>query len=70
MVLDFARIEGLALGINTRSDGIRTLVHVGEQESGTDAGFGVKPGASVTVTASPDLEVEGAIHSILFCAEN
>lgn len=43
VLLNLARIYGISLDINARSDHIRALVHVREKKSGADAGLGVKP---------------------------
>lgn len=69
VLLDFARIERLALRIDARSYHVRPLVHVGKQESGADAGLGVKPGASISMPASSDLEVKRTVDAILLCSE-
>lgn len=69
MVLDFAGVKGLALGIDAGSDHIGALVHVGEEEGRADAGFGVETGATVAVPASSDLKVEGTVHPVLLRPE-
>lgn len=69
VLLDFARIERLALRIDARGYHVRPLVHVGKKESGADAGLGVKPGASISMPASSDLEVKRTVDAILLCSE-
>lgn len=70
MFLNFARINRISLSIDARSDHIRTLIHVGEQKSRTDARFCVKSGATIAMSACSDLEVERTIHSVFLCTEN
>lgn len=70
VVLDLARVEGLALRVNTRSDHVRALVHVGEQQCWADARLRVQPRASISMSTSSDLKVERTVHSILLCSEN
>lgn len=70
MLLDFPWIDWAALGIETWSDHVRTLIHVGEKESGADAGAGVQSRAAISVAASTDLTVEKAVHPILFRAKD
>jgi len=68
--LDLAGVEGLALRINARGgEHVGSLVHIGEQEGGANTGFGVKPGAAVTMPASSDLEVKRAVNSVFLCSE-
>jgi hypothetical protein len=62
--LDGAGVDGLALCVDTRGDHVGTLVHVGEEESGADAGLCVESGATISVSTSTDLEIEGAVHSV------
>ena len=69
MLLHLAGVDWLALGIDAWGDHVGTLVHVGEQECGADAGLGVEPRTPVTVPASADLEVEGPINSVLLRPE-
>ena len=70
VVLDLARVEGLALRVDAGvGEHIGALVHVGEEESWADAGLGVKARAAVAVTARADLEVEGAVHAVLLRPE-
>ena len=64
MGLDGAGVDGLALCVDTRGDHVGTLVHVGEEESGADAGLCVESGATISVSTSTDLEIEGAVHSV------
>ncbi|KAM1393945.1 hypothetical protein ACFX11_030175 [Malus domestica] len=61
--------DGLALGVDAGGDHIGSLVHVGEQDRGADAGFGVKSGAAVAVPTRPNFEVERAVHSVLLRPE-
>lgn len=70
VVLDPARVDGLAVDVDAGSDHVRALVHVGEENGGADAGFGVEPGATIAMSACSDLEVEWAIHSVFLCAED
>ena len=70
MILHFLGIERVALGINARSDHIGALIHVGEQERGAHTGLGVKPGAAIAVAARADLEIEGAVDTVLLRPEN
>lgn len=67
--LHLAGVDGLALGVDAGGDHIGPLVHVGEQERGADAGLGVESGAAVAVPASPNFEVERAVHSVLLRPE-
>lgn len=70
MLLDLARVEGLALGVDAGGDHVGPLVHVGQQQRGTDGRAVVQARAAVTVAASADLEIEGAVDAILLCAED
>lgn len=49
MLLDFPWIEWAALGIDAWSDHVRTLIHVGEKESGADAGAGVQSRTTISI---------------------
>ena len=66
VLLDLARVEGLAICIDTGGDHVGSLVHVGEEECWGDGRTVVETRAAVTVTASANLEVEGTVHSVLF----
>lgn len=70
VLLDLAGIDGLALRIDTWGYHIRPLVHVREQKRGADAGTRVEPRAAIAMPASPDLEVERAVHAILLRSED
>ena len=70
MVLDLARIKGLALRVNAGGDHIRSLIHVREKKCRADAGLSVKPGAAISMSAGSNLEVEGAVNPILLRSEN
>lgn len=71
VVLDLSRVESLALGVDAGvCEHIGPLVHVGEQKGGADAGLGVEARAPVAMSASSDLEVEGAVNPVLLCAED
>lgn len=70
MLLDLARVEGLALGVDAGGDHVGPLVHVGQQQRGTDGWAVVQARAAVTVAASADLEIEGAVDAVLLCAED
>lgn len=59
----------MAISIDAGGNHVRALVHVGEEESGADARFGVEPGAAVSVTASADLEVERTVDPVLLRPE-
>lgn len=70
VLLDLAGVDRLALGIDAGGDHVGALVHVGEKEGWGDGGAVVEAGAAVPVAASADLEIEGAIHAVLLCAED
>lgn len=70
MVLDLAGIQVLSLGVDAGGEHVGTLVHVGEEDGGADGGLGVEPRAAIAMPASSDLEVEGAVHSVLLGPEN
>jgi hypothetical protein len=72
VVLDMARVEiGLGLRVQgrSRSQHVRSLVHVGEKKGWADGGLGVKPRAAVAMSAGSDLEVEGAVHPVFLGTE-
>lgn len=71
VLLDVGGVEvGVGLSLWGRvGQHVGALVHVGEAECGADGGLRVEPRAPVTMPASPDLEVEGAVHPILLCPE-
>lgn len=70
VLLDLAGVDGLALGVDAWGDHVRTLIHVGQKEGWGDCGPVVKARAAIPMPASPDLEVEWAVHAVLLCAEN
>ena len=70
MILNLARIKGLALRVNTGGDHVRSLIHIREEKCRADAGLGVKPRAPISVSTGSNLEVEGAVNPILFRSEN
>lgn len=70
VILDLPGIQVLSLGVDAGSQHVGALVHVGEEESGADRGLCVEAGAAVAMPASADLEVEGAVNSVLLGAEN
>lgn len=70
VLLDLAGVDRLSLWVDARGDHVGTLVHVGEEEGRGDGGPVVEAGAAVAVPASSDLEVEGAIHTVLLRAED
>lgn len=67
MPLYGAGVDGVALGINAGGDHVGALVHIREEKSGADAGLGMEAGAAVSMPTSSDLEVEGAVHTVLLC---
>lgn len=70
MSLDLVGVKCLALiRVNDRGDHIRPLVHVREKQSRANGRLSVESGATVTVPASSDLEVEGAVHPVFLCSE-
>lgn len=66
VVLDLARVQRLAVCVDAWGDNVRSLVHVGEDEGRGDGGTVVETRATVTVTASSNLDVEGTVYSVLF----
>ena len=70
MLLNFARVEIPSLRVHAGRGQVQPLVHVGEEQGGTDARLVVEPGTTVSMSASPDLEVEGAVHPVLLCPED
>lgn len=70
MFLDLSRVDWLPLRVYSWGNHVRPLVHVGEEERRRDRGPIMEPRAPVTVPASPDLEVEGAVHAVLLCPED
>lgn len=66
MLLDLAGVDRVTLGVDARGDHVRPLVHVGEKDSRADAGLGVETRAAIPMTARAYLEIEGAVHSVLF----
>ena len=70
MLLDLVRIHGCVGELDTEGGGVvRALVHVGEEEGGADGGAVVDAGATLSMPACPDLEVEGAVNAVLLRAE-
>ena len=69
VVLDFARVDGVAVGVDAGGDHVRALVHVGEENSGAYARLRVETRAPVAVPARADLEVERAVHPVLLRPE-
>lgn len=57
------------LWVDAGGDHVGSLVHVGEEEGGGDAGAVVEARAAVAVSAGADLEVEGAVNAVLLGAE-
>jgi hypothetical protein len=53
-----------------RSVQSRVLVHILQEQRLTDSGLVVQAGATVSMPAGSDLEVEGAVDTILFCTED
>lgn len=70
VLLDLARVDRLALGVDSGGDHVGPLVHVRQEQSRRDRRPVVEAGAAVTVAAGADLEVEGAVHAVLLGAEN
>lgn len=68
--LDLSGVDGLALGIDARGDHIGALIHIGKKESWRYCGAIVEAGATISVAACPDLEVEWAVNAVLLGAEN
>lgn len=66
------RIGGdrLTLGVDTRSNHVRALVHVREEESRRDSRAVMESRAAISMAASTDLEVERAVHTVFLCPEN
>ena len=70
VVLDLARVDGVAVGVDAGGYHVGALVHVGEQNGGAYAGLRVEAGAPISVPTRADLEVERAIHPVLLRPEN
>lgn len=70
MFLDLAGLDWLAIGVDAGSNHVGALVHVGEEESGGNRGAIVEARAAVAVAAGADLEIEGAIDSVLLGTED
>jgi len=62
VVLDFARVDGVVVGVDAEGYHVGALVHVGEQNGRAYARLRVEERAAITVPARADLEVERAIH--------
>lgn len=70
MLLNFARVDVLRRQVDTGSRVIRTLIHVGEEKGRANRRAIVQTRAPISMTTSPDLEIERTIHSVFFCTEN
>lgn len=71
MLLALARINGHGQAVGPGRGVERgILVHVLHQQCWTDGGSVMQAGAAITMSASPNLEVEGAVHTILLCAKD
>lgn len=57
-------------GIGSRRDHVGSLVHVREEERRANCGAIVEAGATVSVSADADFEVERAVYSVFLCAKN
>jgi len=66
MLLQFAWVHVLCMRISSGNGHVRPLIHVGEQQSGTDSGSVVHARTSITMSACTNLEVERTVHPILF----
>jgi len=69
VVLDLARVDGVAVGIDAGGYHVGALVHVGEENGGTYAGLCVEARAAIPVPTRADLEVERAIYPVLLRPE-
>lgn len=69
MGLDLLGVKGLALRIDAGGYHIRALIHVGQDDRRACGGLGVETRAPVAMTASSDLEVEGAVDPVLLSTE-
>lgn len=69
MLLDLARVDGLALRVHAGRDHVRPLVHVGQEQGRADCGPVVQSRAPVAVTTRADLEIEGAVDAVLLRSE-
>jgi len=63
------RVNSLALGVQAWSDTVRSLIHVGEEESGGYSGAVMEPGTPVPMAACPNLKIKRAIHTVLLCTK-
>ena len=70
VLLDLARVDGLALGVHARRDHVGSLVHVGQKQGRRDRRSVVEARATIAVATRADLEVEWAIHAVLLGAED
>jgi hypothetical protein len=68
--LDARGVDGPPLRVHAGRDHVRALVHVAQQQRRRDGRLGVQSRAPVAVPARADLEVEGAVHAVLLCAED
>ena len=69
VVLDLARVDGVAVGVDAGGYHVGALVHVGEENGGTYAGLCVEARAAIPVPTGADLEVERAIDPVLLRSE-
>jgi hypothetical protein len=70
VLLDLARVDGLALGVHAGGDHVRPLVHVGEEDRRRDRGPVVEARAPISVAARSNLEVERTVDAVLLGAED
>lgn len=70
MLLNLARVNVLRLDVDARGGVVGPLVHVGKEEGRADGWPIVQARAAVPMAARSDLEVEGAVDSVLLCAED
>ena len=65
VLLHLFRINRLALSIDSWCDHIRALIHVSKHNCRRHSWPVVQTGATIPMTASPNLEVKGAVNPIL-----
>lgn len=70
MLLNFAGIHVVPLRVQARRCHVRPLIHVGQQQSGTDSGPVVQSGAAIPVPARANLEIKWTVDAILLCPED
>lgn len=70
VLLYLAGIDGLTLRIYSGGDHVRALVHVREKEGWGDRRSVVEPRAPVPMPACSNLEIKGAIHTVLLGTED